>query len=130
MTEVDQMHLFEDQAEAQPPTLRHVLTVGETDLAYLGSDDKWVEFCGRYFGYPACCISWFIQYNQRRAAAYSEWRDNAGPRPEPGDSNALHPTRGHVMCPACRINPAPLPDRPADRWAPGAAPRVFSRRLP
>jgi hypothetical protein len=81
---------------------------------------------GWYYGYPACCIEWFVDWtaeNRRRdiehmnawLAEHPGWNDPIPPPPRHWPPR--HPVSGHLLCPECERGPlAPLPDRPARHY--------------
>jgi hypothetical protein len=100
--------------------VRHIGRRGTVYLVDVGDAHPFRVF-GWYYGYPRCCVDWFVR-------SFEEWTDtqrahfDAGgdvkdvPRPNVGH----HPVSGHLLCPACAAGPkAPLPYRPARHfgWA-------------
>lgn len=57
------------------------------------SNDKWHQDQGEYFGYPQCCITWFIE---ERANVELHKR-----RPLTEKQESVHNFRGFIPCPVC-----------------------------
>jgi len=65
-----------------------------------GCDNR--RWLGWFFGYPRCCVNWFVD----------DWCERDVE--EHADARAHHPVTGHLLCDACAVGPlAPLPPRPA-----------------
>ena len=71
------------------------------DFENPGGDEHWQERAsGRYYGYPECCIDAFVAdlrwaEEQRSFHRLDERRERT-----------LHRPNGHIMCDACRDDPA------------------------
>jgi hypothetical protein len=106
----------------------HEVRLGPADTVYLVDlgDEHPGRVFGWYYGYPRCCVEWFVEFsdeNRRRDtehcnrwfAEHPGWNDPIPPAPR--NFPPHHPVSGHLLCPRCEAGPrAPLPYRPARHY--------------
>jgi hypothetical protein len=107
-----------DDDQEEPPSDMEVWLDTQNPADHGGPDanGSWaLRALGRYFGYPECCIDWFIGWNEENnrrdtERVYAWLAKHPGgngpvPPPAPRDFPPMHPVSGHLMCPACVADP-------------------------
>jgi hypothetical protein len=108
----------EPQAIVWPEGVSEAVVVDGVPYLEDGGPVDSAVVAGWYYGYPACCVRWFVQSRAEwRAAQSAALRAGGSVRDVARPSFGKHPVSDHLLCPACAAGePAPLPDRPAARY--------------